>query len=209
MKETAKPGGPGIRRSATAACLIVLMSMTACQESLPPYHVPSNVFSLVLRADQPDLDAVQRDLDDISMGKGGLGFSMDLRNTFDETLADTTREPLGGLQIWWRGDPSVTITLSLNRSDEIMTHMIRWDGFLILNPGDSMRMADVCRFWVDDRGTEVWAYAGSAEVSDNEVSYAPMDMAAQAWLQPFEQAPAVYSNIVKFRIFFSQKRERE
>ncbi|MBN2201107.1 hypothetical protein JW777_04070 [bacterium] len=185
----------------------LLLTGSACQESLPPYRTPSEVFTLALRADQPDLHAVHRDLDDISMGKGGLGFSMDLRNVFDETLADTVREPLGELQIWSRDEPSVFMTIVLNRSDEIMTHAIQWDGFLIFSPGDSLRLAEVCRTWLDDRGRPVWTLAGEPVSENGRIRYPPVDMAARAWVQPFDRAPAVYSNTVLFRMFFSREAE--
>ncbi len=185
----------------------LLLTAAACQESLPPYRTPSEVFTLTLRADQPDLDAVHRDLDDISAGKGGLGFSMDLRNVFDETLADTTREPLGELQIWGRDDATVFITIGLNRSDEILTHAIQWDGLLIFSPGDSLRLAEVCRTWLDDRDRPVWTLVGEPVIDNGRVRYPPMDMAARAWVQPFDRAPAVYSNTVQFRMFFSRKNE--
>jgi hypothetical protein len=197
---------PGRLRPVAACAAAALIGLgTACQESLPSYRTPSGVFSLTLRADQPDLQAVTRDLDQVAAGKGGLGFSMDLKNVFDETLADTVREPLGSLQIWWRTDPSVTITIPLSRLDEIMTHEIGWDGVLVLDPGDSLRLADVCRSWEDDRGVPVWTYPAGAEITSEGIVYPPMDMAAQARVQPFDRAPAATSNIVTFRMVFVKK----
>lgn len=202
-------GRPGFRRFMRAAGLALLMLAPACEESLPPYRTPSEVFSLALSADQPNLEAVRRDLVDISAGKGGLGFSMDLRNVFDETLADTVREPLGELQIWWRDDPSVTATLPIGRADEVMTHAIQWGGLLVFDPGDSVHFAVAYKTWMDDRGSplwervERWQGTGEAEL----IEYPPMRFSAQARIQPFDRAPAVYSNRIDFTLIFCEKRE--
>jgi hypothetical protein len=200
---------PGAKRILLPVCLALSLLGTSCQESLPPYRTPSDVFSLVLRADQPGLDAVRRELGDISAGKGGLGFSMDLKNVFDETMADTVREPLGELQIWWRNDPTVTAFLPIGRSDEVMTHAIQWDGLLIFDPGDSVHFAVAYKTWKDDGGSPLWERLDRWQGTDTPggIEYPPMDLSAQVRIQPFDRAPAVYSNRIDFTLIFCEKRE--
>jgi hypothetical protein len=200
---------PGAKRMRPHAWLILLLQATSCQESLPPYRTPPGVYSLVLRADQPGLEAVRRELGDISAGKGGLGFSLDLKNVFDETLADTIREPLGELQIWWRDDPSITATLPIGRLDEVMTHAIQWNGLLVFDPGDSVHFAVTYKTWKDDGGLPLWERVGWRPLPGESggIEYSPMHFSAQAWIQPFDRAPAVVSNRVDFTLIFYVQRE--
>ena len=124
---------------------------------------------------------------------------------------DTVREPLGELQIWWRNDPSVTAPLSIGRTDEVMTHAIQWDCLLFFDPGDSVHFAVAYKTWMDDRGLPLWERVDRWQgIEEAEViEYPPMHFSAQAWIQPFDRAPAVHSNRVDFTLIFCEKREED
>jgi hypothetical protein len=173
-----------------------------CQESLPPYRAPEEVFRLGLFVTQPDPDDIQRDLSNVTAGKGGLGFTVDLENVFDETLLDTARAALGALEIWWNDDPSVTATIPLTRKDELVTREIAWDGFVALDPGDSIHFAVAWRWLRDDAGRGVWTLLRPEPSPGGGFLYPPMRFTAQARLQLFDEVPAAYSEPVSFTLRF-------
>jgi hypothetical protein len=172
-----------------------------CQESLPPYQTPRTVYELVLRVDQPDPNRVERGLNEIQAGKGGIGFSMDLKNAFDETLAGAVADTLGEMQIWWKQDQEITATLIVTKDHEIVTDHIRWNDMVVFDPGDSIRFAVAWKWWQDDRGEWVWNYLKRIPAAEGS-QVIPMAFLAQAKIQLFDKGPAVYSNIVEFRALF-------
>ena len=188
-------------------CLVILCSglflSMDCQESLPPYSPPDSIYSLVFRADQEDLDFVQRSINEIYMGRGGFGFNMDLVNLFDETLYGASLDTLGEVFIWWENDPTVMATLHLTSYHEIVTYELNDPSHVFFDPGDSIRLAIVWRYWKDDLGNDIWIHTGST-YENQRTRYDPMHFIAQARIQLFAETPDVYSNQIFFTVHFYQ-----
>jgi hypothetical protein len=183
-------------------CSFALIAGMDCNESLPPREQPSHVYDISLTTAQADIEYIRRDISTVMGGKGGLGFTVDVKNVFDETLADTVKYTLGEIEIWWTEDPFVKATLSITIRNEIMTHEIGFWGDITFDPGDSLRLAKVWRFLNDDNGDYMWSHISPVMGQDGP-EYPPMEFEAQARIQLFESTAIVYSNILRFRIFFN------
>ncbi len=173
-----------------------------CQESLPSYLDPGNVYTLALSADTPNKDDIRRSIQSITAHKGALGFSIVVKNVFDETLADITHDTLGEISIWWKESPHVMKTLVITRGDENLTREIEWNGAVSLDPGDSIHCAVAWLDIDDDGGEYMWEHLTTFRPTSEIAGYNSMLFEAQAKIVLFDQTPAVYSDIVEFRIFF-------
>lgn len=186
-----------------SAVLTLLFLGSICEESLPPYADPGDVYSLRLQADTHDLMNIRRDINQITMGKGALGFSLVLKNEFDETLAAMSRDTLGEISIWWKDDPLVKRSIYITRYDENLTDEIQYDWTVSLDPGDSIHCATMWQFIRDDAGVNMWDHLGTIIKPDLARENA-MTFQAQARIVLIDQTPAAWSDIVEFRIWFYQ-----
>ena len=178
-----------------------LMLNVNCNESMPPYEQPNTVYSITLNADQPDLEFVRRDIDWVLMGKNTFGFTMNIINIFDETLAGAAQDTIGELQIYWKQNPTVTRTFQLEPDNEINTDELSDPSFVFFDPGDSIRLSVVWTFWRDDQNTYMWDHVNS-HAGNGTITYDPMTFVAQARFQLFNEATSAYSNEVEFTVTF-------
>jgi hypothetical protein len=179
---------------------------TDCQESMPSYILPTGMYEIKLRADQVNLDRVEREIGQIESGKGGFGFTITITNTFDETMAGSVKDTLADLQIWWKENPNVMATFHLTPLHEVATHEL-WDPVnVFFDPGDSVRLAIVWYNWKDDQYNDVWEYVQKLETIE-KIQYGPMTFIAEARIQLFDQLPIKYSNQVEFTVTFYEEKE--
>lgn len=176
---------------------------TDCEESLPPYRAPSGCYNVELKADQGGLDRVQREIGQILGGKGGFGFTLNITNTFDETMVGSVKDTLAELQIWWKKKTEVTATFHLTPADEIVTTLLRDPFNVVYHPGDSILLSVVWVDWADDQDNYVWEYEQSRE-TEEQIYYGPMTFVAEARFRLFDETPLVYSNQVAFTVTFYQ-----
>jgi hypothetical protein len=186
-------------------CVLMIGSVfllgSDCRESMPPYITPTGMFEIKLAADQSILDHVEREIGQILSGKGGFGFTLTITNTFDETMAGSVKDTLADLQIWWKENPNVVATFHLTPWHEVATHEL-WDPVnVILDPGDSVRLAIVWYNWKDDQDNYVWDHV-QGMVMGEQIYYGPMTFVAEAKMQLFDQTPIEYSNQVEFTVTF-------
>ena len=150
-----------MRRFFSFCAIFILSALTLgldCHESLPPYTQPDLIYYIELRTDQPNPEAVVRSIGQVSAGKGGISFSMDVTNIFDETLHGSVENPLGEVSIWWVDNPSVQATLSLTTDHELVTHLLDDPQYVYFNPGDSIKLAIIWLKWEDDQGNSMWDF---------------------------------------------------
>jgi len=175
-----------------AIYLLIISGMT-CDESLPPRLEPSQIYRVRLEIVTPYPEHIRRDIGEVMGGKGSLGFNVSIMNVFDETLSDTVRFEFGRIEIWWEENPEVLRTIPLTIQDEIITREIGPWGRITFDPGDSIYLAMTWPFLMDDDSTYMFNYSSIRRA---------MEFEAQAQVQLFEQTAMVYSDIIRFRIFF-------
>ena len=90
-----------------------------CQESLPPYKSPQQVFSLRTSVAFPDPHNVFLNLDQQVIMHEKLTFELDLVNIYEETLSGMGQAEMGEIVVWWDKDPNVQATISVRNTDEI------------------------------------------------------------------------------------------
>jgi len=163
-------------------CNLLFIRLT-CDESLPARLEPANVYIVSLQIIAPYPDRIRRDMGQVEVGKGNLGFNVSVINVFDETLTDTVQYRFGQIEIWWTDQPDVMKTIPITIRDELETNEIGFWGDIIFDPGDSIYVVTIWPFLMDDE-------------------YPPMEFEAQAKVQLFEQTAMVYSDIVRFRVYF-------
>ena len=190
-----------ISSSLLCAFIGFLLLRMDCEEPLPPYEEPQDVFASTLQTSPPGLETIRRDTMQVLEGKGGMGFTVDVSNLFDETFADTAREPLGEIQIWWVDDASVSRMIPLLKSDEVVTDEINSLGYLIFDPGETLRFAVNWRWWDDNGGQPMWSHLDKTWVS-GALEYPTMEFAAQAKIHLFDRLPAVNTAVIRFTVTF-------
>ena len=184
---------------------VLFMSMD-CNESLPPYEGPQEVFSLNLGTSFPHPEAVRMDMGQIAIGHKKIYFDLDLVNVFDETTADSSRQVLGEISLWWDEDPNVKATFPVMNHHELSTNVFEYPMFVVMDPGDSVRFSVWWQYCLDDQGLYMWDHIDeiwySTEGNHTYFNYGPMDFTVQAKLQPYARGPVVYSNIYKMSVTF-------
>jgi hypothetical protein len=182
------------------AVLLALFVAMTCEESLPPYNEPSQVYEMRLSSSQAGLNLVIRDTLAVVRGKGNIDFIISLKNVYEETLQDTLKYQIGSLDIWWEKKPHIKQILPITIRNEIYTEEIGFWGDICMDPGDSIRLV-VSWDWVDDLDNHLWEYLSPKLVGDVK-EYVPMDLKVQATIQLFEHTAIVYSDILDVRIKF-------
>jgi hypothetical protein len=204
-----------MKRIAIDAALLVfgiLFLNMDCHESLPPYDEPLNVFDLTLSTAFARPDDIRLDIEQTILGHKKIYFDLDLINTFDETLSDSSQFVLGEISLWWDEDPTIGATLPVMNTDELTSHVFEYPQYVLMDPGDSVRFAVWWKYCVDDEDRYMWEYIDDVWYSEDEnhiyENHGPMDFTLQARLQPFPGGPAVYSNILRIRITFYSVSEK-
>ena len=180
---------------------VFLFNRLTCDESLPPWVEPSGIYIVGLQIVAPFPDRIRRDIHQVEAGKGSIGLNVSVTNIFDETLTDTVRYWFGSIEIWWKENPDIMKTIPLTIRDETVTREIGFAGNIIFDPGDSIYLALVWPDLMDDANVSMWHHLTPTLTSEGWV-YPAMDFEAQAKVQLFEQTAMVYSDIVRFRIYF-------
>ena len=158
----------------------LLFVRLTCDESLPPRVEPLEVYSVDLQIITPYPDQIRRDTGQVEGGKGNLGFNVSVKNVFDETLTDTVQYRFGQIEIWWKHNPDVMKTIPLTIRDEIETNEIGFWGDIIFDPGDSVYLALVWPFIMDDDSLKMWNHLTRIVTSDG-IEYPPMDFEAVSY----------------------------
>jgi len=179
--------GAGVKVVCRAALLLILCN--ACNESLPEYTQPHQVYGLALDLPVPDLRQVDVDTNQVKQGKRHLFFNLRLENRFDETLSDIPRDTLGELEILIASEPRVRRTLAIPCPEDIRLSTFDFD------PGDSLKMYVPWLYILDDGGNYIWRSAHAAGPG------MVLNMRAQARIRLFDRAPEAYSNPLEFRLF--------
>jgi len=181
-------------------CNLLFIRLT-CDESLPARLEPANVYIVSLQIIAPYPDRIRRDMGQVEVGKGNLGFNVSVINVFDETLTDTVQYRFGQIEIWWTDQPDVMKTIPITIRDELETNEIGFWGDIIFDPGDSIYVVTIWPFLMDDDSISMWNHLTPFYTPDG-MEYPPMEFEAQAKVQLFEQTAMVYSDIVRFRVYF-------
>jgi hypothetical protein len=176
-----------------------------CDETLPPYEDPGIPYTIFLKTGQPNPLSIHRAIESTMVGKGALGFTVDVKNVYDETLADTVQTLLGKITIWWDDNPWVSRTFLLKQENEIVTHEIQWDGQIVFDPGDSLRFAVIWPLLKDDQGRFMWEHLKSYWSYEGEEIFPWMNLTVQAEIQLFKQTATAYSNLLALRILFEHE----
>jgi hypothetical protein len=179
----------------------MIYSGMTCDESLPTRQEPARVYQVRLSIFTPYPDNIRRDTSQVTAGKGGLGFNVSVTNVFDETLDDTVRAEFGRIEIWWDENPAVMKTIPLTVDDEAITGEIGTGNRIVFDPGDSLYLPMIWPFLRDDNSVYMFKHLSLILTSEG-YKYPPMDFAAQAGVQLFDRTAMVYSDIIRFRIYF-------
>lgn len=124
-----EPGEPARRAIVRFAALITLAAgIQSCNEVLPPYKDPREVFEGRLWGEYA-----------ISRTDNSLKVYMTMVNTFDETFQ--ARAILRGrIVITWQRDPAHTRTATLDSTNLLTGNYNPTTGILTIDPGDSIRL---------------------------------------------------------------------
>jgi hypothetical protein len=172
-----------------------------CEEPLPPYREPDTVYTVRLSSGQPHLERVIRDTSQIKAEKGGIDFTVDVKNIFDETLKDTLRFQVGEIEVWWEEDFTVSKLLPVDIYSEVGTREVGYFGDVTLDPGDSIRFIKIWHDWKDGSGEYVWRNVEPV-YGPGGPALPPMNFQVQARIKLFDSTGTVHSDFLNMRVYF-------
>ena len=108
-----------------------LISIT-CNESLPTYTFPQNVFSVNITLIEQMSNRIGRP------GHQLMHFVLTGKNTFDEVFYDSAKIK-GSVRVWWRRKPGKYITLYLSKTNLTDPGIIQ-NGKILMTPGQQFSM---------------------------------------------------------------------
>lgn len=139
--------------------LVILMACgMICNESLPPYRDPSEVFDVSIHGDYV-----------LGLAGNRVNLFVDVVNSYDETL-EAEAEISGQVQMALDRDPTFTWTATFGLSELMTTgNYNSGTGVIRVNPGDTLRFRIVWTY-MDDNGrdfrTNVFRYFQDMSCSD-------------------------------------------
>lgn len=183
----------------------------SCDDSLPPYTLPANVFRSYVRNVSPAEvsyvhgfvnSGVPSRLSSISPPQV---FFIDIVNTFDEVLQDQA-EVSGTLELVDDDMPDVKATIPISVANLTGPQYNPTTNILTLSPGDTLRLRCSWGYKTDD---SLWAFAKAYVVeyiSDNNrgtlVTHSPMNFSATARTKLFKSTNVITSLKKKFILLF-------
>ena len=184
----------------------------SCNDSLPPYSAPANVFRSYVRNISPAAvsyqygfanGAVPSRLKSISPPQV---FFIDIVNTFDEVLQDQP-EVSGALEITDDDMPEVKATIPITVANLTGPQYNTTTNILTLLPRDTLRLRCSWGYKTDD---SLWAFQRAyvvEYVSDNRgntlVTHAPMNFSATARTKLFKSTNVITSLRKGFQLLFN------
>lgn len=186
--------------------LILLLSVYGCEESLPPYAAPEDVYSASIDLPLANYNNIRMDMARIAAGVSPLSIEVLLENIYDETINGMTPQSLGKVEIWWKDDPNIKRTIDITPGHESQPSIFREYLPVTFDPGDIARFLINWYDWQDNRENYLWEYADDGEETRDDLhvyhNKKPMTFIAQAILIPITGGPTVYTAELEFVVTF-------
>ena len=200
------------RYVALVGALVQAATSLSCNDSLPPYIQPANVFRSYVRNISPTAISYSYASDlgnDISLLHVTISppqsFFIDIVNTFDEVLQDQP-EVSGALELIDIDMPEVKATIPITVANLSGPQYNTTTNILTLSPGDTLRLRCSWDYKTDD-GKWAFEKAFIVEYVSNEggrtlVTHAPMNFSATARTKLFKSANVITSQKKEFQLLF-------
>ncbi len=186
------------------AMWIILASLyfVSCNESLPVYIPPSDIFGASVRPLNALTDTVRYSMRDdnnpnlvrVTLITPFNGYEIAIVNRYEETIQDKM-EIEGTVDLLWAEKPDLNAVLTLSNTSIYDGDLDPVTGLLTVNPGDTIRLRV---FWNFRLTTNDWAFTQVRYTDGPAYSIGPMQVVSDRFHQTM-----LLNAVVKVKIFRS------